>query len=771
MRLDESPTAEAVATRAFLVEFFDLVAQGESILAEERVAREAFPNGAQGPPSPRAEDYVTTGEWDDERTMVPLRLIGSNVCGCRIGTSEPVKVCIVDSQLCTILNHKKPMLQRTGWLIGAGRNVGNGVFNHLFLPTHEHGGPVTPAAALQLSHPIAPFTMRIPMWKFVFQAYSEDLLGLVDSPVRSVNRRGETLDLRVFDGAPEKSSLKGDEWGRVEGMTRLVTDGGLPVLGKMDGGSSQVEDKFGTMADDVETQDLLINTEDPERSQFVFSTYVDDQSYKPKAENEAVPRDEDDEAQYQAILKSLASTRPGSFGQHIHRAARIFDRDQGAVTVPNVTTAAIAFMDEHFVPMRLFKDLTDRVVRMSGAAETKAVRDLDARVKLLSHRNEELERKVILNATALESHVAYVETLTQQWKAGLTEAQKSAADANSCAHRAVLLAESLRGDITNLGGKMTQGKGITFYRQSFRSHDSFVTYVTTNHIGLGCAGDAFLLMHGDAVGVVSNEESLAVKKALLDNKLATGLQGLVVSSFTTSIPAAFAPSKSATVAVANSTKDILKRSAPKYESWEDEQASGGLRFRLEKAITACRGRVDMAIESSTEMSSQGRELCTRITADSERFANALIDFITRLYPTTKKTSGLSDNVIWELCIELLSYILDEIVKARNGFSDAGEAQPAYFLWGMLQAWEIQQRYLSHNFINDPALNGIFVRRAILRSMDSKVVDQVRELMSRVLALENKTPPAANKTPGAGRKRGKNAKGGADEKDEDDEEVK
>jgi hypothetical protein len=104
----------------------------------------------------------------------------------------------------------------------------------------------------------------------------------------------------------------------------------------------------------------------------------------------------------------------------------------------------------------------------------------------------------------------------------------------------------------------------------------------------------------------------------------------------------------------------------------------------------------MSIESS-EMTSQARELCTRMTS---------------------KTSGLSDEVIEELCIKLLAYILDEIVKAHNGFSDAGEAQPAYFLWGMLQAWEIQQRYLLHNFVNDPALNGIFVRRAVLRSMDS-----------------------------------------------------
>jgi hypothetical protein len=71
---------------------------------------------------------------------------------------------------------------------------------------------------------------------------------------------------------------------------------------------------------------------------------------------------------------------------------------------------------------------------------------------------------------------------------------------------------------------------------------------------------------------------------LLDNKLETSLQGLVVSSFTTSVPAAFAPSKSSMAAAANLTKDVLKQSAPRFNYWEDEQASGGLRFHLKKVI-------------------------------------------------------------------------------------------------------------------------------------------------------------------------------------------
>jgi hypothetical protein len=217
MRLAKSPPAEAVATRAFVTDFFNLVRRGEWSMAEARVSREAFPDGPGGLPSPRAEIYIATGEWDDDRSPVPLRLVGLNVCGCRIGTTDPPKVCIVDQQLCSVLKHKKPILQGRGWMIGAGAKVGDGVFVSLIIPTFKRGGPIDQETANQLSNPLKPFTMRIGLWKFVFQAVSEDLLGLMDSPKKSV-AGSETLEWEAVDGLPV-------------GATRLVSDGGLPVLG------------------------------------------------------------------------------------------------------------------------------------------------------------------------------------------------------------------------------------------------------------------------------------------------------------------------------------------------------------------------------------------------------------------------------------------------------------------------------------------------------------------------------------------------------------
>jgi hypothetical protein len=68
---------EAVETHTFLVEFFYLVQQGESTLAEEWLR-------AHGPPNPQAEIYMAMGKWDDEQEIFPALSDQPNVCGCCI---------------------------------------------------------------------------------------------------------------------------------------------------------------------------------------------------------------------------------------------------------------------------------------------------------------------------------------------------------------------------------------------------------------------------------------------------------------------------------------------------------------------------------------------------------------------------------------------------------------------------------------------------------------------------------------------------------------
>jgi hypothetical protein len=59
--------------------------------------------------------------------------------------------------------------------------------------------------------------------------------------------------------------------------------------------------------------------------------------------------------------------------------------------------------------------------------------------------------------------------------------------------------------------------------------------------------------------------------------------------------------------------------------------------------------------------------------------------------------------------------------------DAARASPGLYVWGMLKAWQVQQRYLSNHFQDDPALTGIFVRRVLLHGNDTTVKQQLAKI--------------------------------------------
>jgi septal ring factor EnvC (AmiA/AmiB activator) len=52
---------------------------------------------------------------------------------------------------------------------------------------------------------------------------------------------------------------------------------------------------------------------------------------------------------------------------------------------------------------------------------------------------------------------------------------------------------------------------------------------------------------------------------------------------------------------------------------------------------------------------------------------------------------------------------------------------------MLMAWQIQQRYLTNHFKDDPALTGVLVRRILMQGQDQSV----KKKMAKIETLEAK----------------------------------
>lgn len=78
-------------------------------------------------------------------------------------------------------------------------------------------------------------------------------------------------------------------------------------------------------------------------------------------------------------------------------------------------------------------------------------------------------------------------------------------------------------------------------------------------------------------------------------------------------------------------------------------------------------------------------------------------------------------------LECLEQIFEELHQARVAVVDAARISQGIYLWGMLKAWQIQQRYVENDFQDDPALTGIFVRRVLLHGQDVALDERLSKL--------------------------------------------
>jgi hypothetical protein len=73
--------------------------------------------------------------------------------------------------------------------------------------------------------------------------------------------------------------------------------------------------------------------------------------------------------------------------------------------------------------------------------------------------------------------------------------------------------------------------------------------------------------------------------------------------------------------------------------------------------------------------------------------------------------------VWDMQLECLEQIFEELHQARVAVINAARISQGIYLWGMLKAWQVQQRYVENDFQDDPALPGIFIRRVLLHGQD------------------------------------------------------
>lgn len=266
---------------------------------------------------------------------------------------------------------------------------------------------------------------------------------------------------------------------------------------------------------------------------------------------------------------------------------------------------------------------------------------------------------------------------------------------------------------------------MRFHETTFDSCEDVILFCKKNGISKGCTGDAFVLLNFGRVLVMDEADFLKKLKNLKDTDIDTHIESIFLSSFTAVIPGSFAASKAA-VSDLIDIKDALLKCLKSFKAWDDEDMSdSGVRHATMNSSDMCSRQLsEFAKSKCTSMGGpltlEGERFCSRMLVDSERFVTKLLEFITNFYKKHLKSSGLAEDTLWNICVEIIGYILKEISTARNHVVNTAQTHPAMYFWGMLKAWQIQQRYLHHEFLDDPALSGILVRRALLRKSDMVV---------------------------------------------------
>lgn len=101
--------------------------------------------------------------------------------------------------------------------------------------------------------------------------------------------------------------------------------------------------------------------------------------------------------------------------------------------------------------------------------------------------------------------------------------------------------------------------------------------------------------------------------------------------------------------------------------------------------------------------------------------------MTDQYEELTADTSYSPEEVWSMQLDCLQTILKELSAARASVTDAARHERGYYVWGMLRAWQIQQRYLDNHFKDDPALIGILVRRILMHGCNTALKAKVAKI--------------------------------------------
>ena len=291
---------------------------------------------------------------------------------------------------------------------------------------------------------------------------------------------------------------------------------------------------------------------------------------------------------------------------------------------------------------------------------------------------------------------------------------------------------AIKAQLKSLQNRFDSDGAIECHGVYFASKTELAAWFEKNGLSIGVFCDAVALLHTIQAPVVHQAEATKAMEAQQKVSISTDLEAAIITSFSTILPSILVGNKKEGT---GGTFDWLKGYLKAYNVWDPAGRKSGVSSRIKEGIKVAVKRAEGLLSMTTD-DSEAVKVASGLISDSFTFVTSLCTWIESAHRELTEDTPYTSEEVWDMQLECLEQIFEELHQARVAVVDAARISQGIYLWGMLRAWQIQQRYVSNDFQDDPALTGIFVRRVLLHGQDVSLDGRLTKISDGLKKLED-----------------------------------
>jgi hypothetical protein len=291
---------------------------------------------------------------------------------------------------------------------------------------------------------------------------------------------------------------------------------------------------------------------------------------------------------------------------------------------------------------------------------------------------------------------------------------------------------AIKSQLKSLQHRFDSDGAIECHGVYFSSKTDMAAWFAKNGLTIGIFCDAVALLHTIQAPVIHQAEATKAMEAQQKVSMTTDLEAAIITSFSTILPSILVGNKKEGT---GGTFDWLKSYLKTYAIWDPAGRKSGVSSRIKEGIKVASKRAEGLLSMTTD-DSEAVKVASGLLSDSSTFISSLCTWIESAHRELTADTPYTSEEVWDMQLECMEQIFEELHQARVAVVDAARISQGFTFGGCSgRAWQIQQRYVSNDFQDDPALTGIFVRRVLLHGQDVSLDDRLSKITDGLKKLE------------------------------------